>query len=116
MKTRTEERIVSLINQHQNHSNSSKKCERVVTRGSWERQRVASGEGMNLDLSGNMQFGGVQLQQQIQSTEEQDGNDDGKIADQGAELEGTFRERQSGERTEDTLVQGGEGGAPVWVR
>lgn len=34
-----------------------------------------------------MQFGGVQLQQQVQSTEEQDRNDDGKIADKGAELE-----------------------------
>lgn len=76
--------------------------------GGWERQRVASGEEMNLDLSGNMQFGDVQLQQQVQSTEEQDRNDDGKIADQGAELEGTFRERQSGERTEEPAPGLGE--------
>lgn len=71
---------------------------------------------MDLDLSGNMQFGGVQIQQQVQSAEEQDRNDDGKIADQGAELEGTFRERQSGERTEDTPVQEGGRGLQVWVR
>lgn len=84
-----------------------------MTQGRWERYRVASGEEMNLDLSGNMQFGGVQLQQQVQSTEEQDRNDDGKIADQCAELESTVRERQSGERTEDTLVQMGMGGSPA---
>lgn len=42
---------------------------------------------MDLDLSGHMQFGGVQLQQAIQSTEGQDRNDDGKITDQGTELE-----------------------------
>lgn len=42
---------------------------------------------MDLDLSWHMQFGGVQLQQAIQSTEDQDRNDDGKITDQGTELE-----------------------------
>ena len=41
---------------------------------------------MDLDLSGYMQFGGVQLQQDIQSTKDQDRNDDGKITDQGSEL------------------------------
>lgn len=42
---------------------------------------------MNLDLSRHMQFGGVQLQEDIQSTEQQDRNDDSKIADQGSKLE-----------------------------
>lgn len=56
--------------------------------GGWrKRQGVSSWEGINLYLSGDMQFGGVQFQQQVQSTEEQDRNDDGKIADEGAELE-----------------------------
>lgn len=48
---------------------------------------VLSGRVLNLYLSGDMQFGRVQLQQQVQSTEEQDRNNDGKIADEGAELE-----------------------------
>lgn len=47
-----------------------------------------------------MQFGGVQLQQQVQSTEEQDRNDDGKIADEGAELEHIEEEeRRCGQST-----------------
>lgn len=42
---------------------------------------------MDLELSGHVQFGGVQLQQTIQSTEDQDGDDDGKITDEATELE-----------------------------
>lgn len=68
------------------------------------------GRKMNLDLGGNMQLGGVQLQQQVQSTEEQDRNDDGKIADQFAELEGTFREKAEwGENTGHASTRGGTG-------
>lgn len=57
--------------------------------GRWRKGQsvVASRKELNLYLSGDVQFGGVQLQQQVQSTEEQDRNDDGKIADEGAELE-----------------------------
>lgn len=65
---------------------------------------------MNLDLSGNMQFGGVQLQQQVQSTEEQDRNDDGKIADQGAELESTLREGRVGGEQRTPWYRWGWGG------
>lgn len=42
---------------------------------------------MDLDLSGHVQFGGVELQETVQSTEDQDGNDDGKITDEATELE-----------------------------
>lgn len=42
---------------------------------------------MDLDLCGDMQFGRVQLQQTVQPAEDQDGDDDGKIADEGTELE-----------------------------
>lgn len=52
-----------------------------------KRQKVASREDIHLYVSGDMQFWSVQLQQQVQSTEEQDRNDDGKIADEGTELE-----------------------------
>lgn len=54
---------------------------------------------MDLDLSGHVQFGGVQLHQDIQSTEDQDGNDDGKITDERTELEHIQGEqRRTGER------------------
>lgn len=54
---------------------------------------------MNLYLCGDVQFGGVQLQQQVQSTEEQDRNDDGKITDEGAELEHIQEEERRGGRS-----------------
>lgn len=59
---------------------------------------------VDLDLSGHMQFGGVQLEQAIQSTEDQDGNDDGKITDEVTELEYI-----QGEQTRE-LVQTGRFG------
>lgn len=76
-------------------------CTSATVGGRWrKRQRVASLEEINLDLSGDMQFGGVQLQQQVQSTEEQDRNDDGKVADEGAELEHIQgEERRCGQST-----------------
>lgn len=54
---------------------------------------------VDLDLSGHKQFGGIELQQAIQSTEDQDRNDDGKITYQATELEhiqGEQRRRQHG--------------------
>lgn len=55
---------------------------------------------MDLDLSGHVQFGGFQPQQAIQSTEDQDRNDDGKITDQGTELEHIQgEEKRTWERT-----------------
>ncbi len=43
-----------------------------------------------------MQFGGIQLQQAIQSTEEQDGDDDGEVTNEGTELEHMQEEQRRG--------------------
>lgn len=66
---------------------------------------------MNLDLSRHMQFGGVQLQEDIQSTEQQDRNDDSKIADQGSELEHIQGEQRRQERKHWYRY----GGFKVWI-
>lgn len=53
---------------------------------------------MDLDLSWHMQFGCVQFQQAIQSTEDQDRNDDGKVTDQGTKLENIQEEQRRREQ------------------
>lgn len=61
---------------------------------------------MDLDLSGYVQFGGVQLQQTVQPTEGQDGNDDGKVTDELSELGAQTRRggRGRGENSGDDFV------------
>lgn len=64
--------------------------------------------GVDLDLRGNVQFWGVQLQQEVQPTEDQDSNDDGKVTDEGTELEHI----EGGEKVgEETDVQPREAGS-----
>lgn len=61
-----------------------------------------------------MQLGGIQLQQAVQPTEDQDRNDDGKITDQGAELEqvqGAQRRREHGRGQGWRFKGGGLGNA-----
>lgn len=65
----------------------------------------------DLDLSGHVQFGGVQIQQAVQSTEDQDRNDDGEITDQGTELEHIQGEQRRGEHGRGQLLR-----VEVWIR
>ena len=52
----------------------------------------------NLDLSGDMQLGRVQLQQAVQTTEHQDGDDDGEVSNQGTQLEHAGKDQVKGGR------------------
>lgn len=62
---------------------------------------------MDLDLSGHVQLGRVQVQHAVQPTKEQDHNDDRKIAYQGAELE--CREQM------EEKIRRGHSGADTWT-
>lgn len=76
----------------------------------------AEGRG-DLDLSGHVQFGGVQIQQAVQSTEDQDRNDDGEITDQGTELEHIQGEQRRGEHGRGQLwYRYGGLRVEVWIR
>lgn len=92
-----EERIVILMNPHK-----IKSLIRVEMHPGSDVNRSGGDEGGfegrgDLDLSGHVQFGGVQIQQAVQSTEDQDRNDDGEITDQGTELEHIQGEQRRGE-------------------
>lgn len=45
------------------------------------------GSGANLDDTGHVQLGGCQAETGIDSTEQQDGEDNGKVSDQGPDLQ-----------------------------
>jgi len=77
---------------NKNHVKGERNASNIKDEGS-EKDRGA----VDLDLCGNVQFGCLQLQQPVQPAERQDRDDDGKITDQGTDLESYQGEQGRGE-------------------